>query len=509
MTTSIVNFGVKQYLAFRYQRIRDMRDNAPELQYKWLKKLLKQAEPTSYGTQLGLSEDLTYHLFARRVPAMHYEEYYPFIESMMLGKSNILTPGVTTYFAKSSGTTNDKHKYIPVNKGMIDSNFITSSWDSMNIIYHQRPETRIFADKSLLIGGSLESFPKFPNTIVGDVSAIMIDQMPAIGRPFFTPDFTTATMSDFELKMKEMARITSKEDVVMFGGVPTWSIVLFQHILDYTGKKNMQEVWPNAKTYMHGGVGFSPYRAQFDKYFPDGIDYLEIYNASEGYIAMQDDYEDDGLLLMVDNGIFFEFITLEDYQNQNWNAILPLEGVKEGRTYVLIMSSINGLWRYIPGDTIVFTQLAPYKIRVAGRTKQCLNVFGEEVMVSNTDQALANTCQKFGVIAKDYTVTPKHLTAKQKGRHDWIIEFLDKCPVNLDLFGEVLDQELQSLNGDYAAKRVKDMALTQLQITQVPLGTFQSWLQSRGRTGSQVKVPRLSEEGQYYREILNLAISKS
>lgn len=503
MPASLINFGIKQYLHYRYRRIRAIHQSAPALQADLLRRLISQCADTRIGREYrwrshGRHEQLLAHL-----PLHEYEDFYPYIDRMLRGEERVTYYQDPKYFAKSSGTTNDRSKYIPVTEDMIQDNFIATSWDAMAMVYHQRPEARLFADKSLLIGGTIQPHHLYPEVTVGDVSAIMLHEMPAIGRPFYTPDFETAIMDDFEAKLARMARITAGERVTMFGGVPTWIIVLFRLMLEQSGKDHMGEVWPDARLYMHGGVGFEPYRSLFEGFFPSpDFDYMEVYNASEGYIGMQDILGSDDMLLMVDNGIYYEFVPLTDY-HQNKDTAIPLEGVEVGVTYVLVMSSIAGLWRYIPGDTVVFTSTAPYRLKVAGRTSQYINVFGEEVMVANTEAAIAAACQRIPARISDYTVAPVYLEGEQKGRHQWVVEF-DEAPADLGAFAKVLDEALRAVNADYDAKRYLDLAMVELDLHVVAHGTFARWLESRGRRGAQVKVPRLSNDRTVVEEVLQM-----
>jgi hypothetical protein len=354
------------------------------------------------------------------------------------------------------------------------------------------------------MGGGLEQVDGNPNAFYGDVSAIMIQHMPQVARPFFTPDFATALHPDFEEKLGMMTRMLSKEkDMVMIGGVPTWLIVLFRHILDYTGKQHMQEVWPNLQVYTHGGVSFDPYREQFQNFFPlEDINYFEIYNASEGYFAMQHSVEDKDMLLLMDSGVYYEFLPQSEWYKADKKA-LPLNEIQIGENYALVISTSAGLWRYITGDTVVFTSLCPHKIKITGRINQFVNAFGEEVIVENTSTALATACGIMNAEVKDYTVAPIYMDGHNKGGHHWLIEWINP-PSDVDTFARILDQEIQGLNTDYMAKRYKDLALEQLKITSLPPGTFHRWLKHKGRYNSQSKVPRLANHTDYIDDILNL-----
>lgn len=473
------------------------------MQDQWLQKILNIARNTEVGKKYQFKEIKDYQSFAERLPIQNYEDVQPDIERMMLGEKDILWPGYVKWYSKSSGTTNDRSKYIPVPSQNLRQCHIQGSWDSMSILYHHKPDADNFAKKSLLMGGSIAPYAPYPKTKTGDVSAVMIYNMPFLGRPFYTPDFDTALMDDWEEKIDKMMRITAQEDVVMMGGVPTWSVVLLNRILEYTGKSNMLEVWPNINAYLHGGVGFDPYREQFKEYFPSpDFIFQEIYNASEGFIGIQDDQLIKSILLLTDNGMFFEF------EDMDSGIVVPLEGVKVGVNYSLIMSTNAGLWRYRIGDTIRFDSILPHRFKITGRVQQFINVFGEEVMVANTDKALAMTCSSFGAQAEEYTVAPIFLKGTKKGGHEWVIEF-KHAPSDLHLFSRILDDNLQKLNSDYAAKRSHDLALEPLQLTAVESGTFHKWMKSRGKYGGQNKVPRLSNNRKYVDQLLTYVTSES
>ena len=492
----IVNNIVKQYLKFRYRRIHRMREAPYRAQGQWLTKLTQMAKNTDYGKRYGFASIRSYEEFARQVPIVDYEEIKPEIRKMMMGEKDILWPGYVKWYSKSSGTTSDKSKYIPVPSQNLRQCHIQGSWDSMSVLYHHRPDAQSFAKKSLIMGGSVSRFDPYPKTRTGDVSAVMLYNMPVLGRPFYTPDFETALLDDWEEKIERMTNITKEEDVVMIGGVPTWTVVLINRILEKTGKDHMLEVWPNAMAYLHGGVGFDPYKEQFKKYFPDpNFVYQEIYNASEGFIGIQDDHAINSLLLLTDNAMFFEF------EDMHSGEVVPLEGVKTGVNYSLIMSTNSGLWRYRIGDTVMFDSILPHRFKITGRTQQYINVFGEEVMIANTDKALAQTCRELGAKAEEYTVAPIFLDDQDKGGHEWVVEF-EEMPSNLKEFAARLDKNLQKLNSDYEAKRSYDLALEQLQLTTVAPGTFHNWMRSRGKYGGQNKVPRLSNTRKYIDQLL-------
>jgi hypothetical protein len=373
----------------------------------------------------------------------------------------------------------------------------------MTLLYHNRPDAKIFARKNMVMGGSIETFKDYPKTQFGDVSAFMIKNIPYFARPFFTPDFETALMAEWEEKLERLALAAIQTpEVAMIGGVPTWTVVLFRRILEITGKENMLEVWPDFQVYIHGGVSFLPYKEQFRQFFPsDQVSFQEVYNATEGFFAAQDHFGEEGMLLFLNSGIYYEFLPMEEWGKPNPQAI-PLKDVEVGKHYAPVISTTAGLWRYSPGDTISFTSTSPYRIRVTGRTKQFVNAFGEEVMVENTDQAIALACEQTGAQVDEYTVAPIYFGEPGKGGHDWLVEFLQP-PRDIEQFRDLLDQYLQQLNSDYEAKRYKDLAMKKLQLRVLPKGTFYDWMRARGKYGGQNKVPRLANNRQYVDEILD------
>lgn len=495
------NKGVKLYLNSRYQRIEEIRKDPYVVQSQVLKSLLARASQTEYGIEYRFSRIKTVEDFSKALPLTDYEDLKPKIYTMMDGKPDVLWKGKVNWYAKSSGTTSDRSKYIPVSDDFLYKNNVASSWDTMSITYHEDPDCQIFWKKSLIMGGSLDKWKHNEKVKVGDISAILLHRMPAIGRPFYSPDFKTALIDDWEEKIRLMSELCIHDDIVMFGGVPTWTIVLFKRILEKTGAKHMQEVWPNVKYYMHGGVGFDPYIDQFKEFFPDpSFNYREVYNASEGYFAVQDRQHEKGMLLLLNNDIFYEFISMEELTCEN-PQVTPLSEVEVDKNYAIVISSSAGLWRYMPGDTVCFTSIHPFRIKVSGRTKHFINVFGEEVMVGNTDKALAETMNSFPAVVSEYTVAPIFMNQNKKGGHLWLIEF-EKEPDNLEAFEILLDDNLKKINSDYAAKRYKDMALSRLQIQLVPKGTFHRWMASKGKIGGQNKVPRLFNSRKYVDELL-------
>lgn len=489
------------YYSKRVKRFERFAKHPKRIQLNVFNQLIEATKHTEWGQLYNYRSIKTPAQFAQQVPVQDYESLKPYIERMMLGEKDILWSGRVSRFSKSSGTTSDRSKFIPVSDQNLKKNHIRGTWDTMTSFYNMRSDAKQFECKCLLMGGSLEPYALYPKTIRGDVSAIMMENMPMVARPFFTPDFETALLDNFEEKIERMAQITAKEDLVMAGGVPTWTLVLFRRVLEITGKKNILEVWPNFQVYIHGGVNFKPYRRQFEELLPSkNVSYLEVYNASEGFFAVQDDQRSDDMLLLLDNGVYYEFLPMSEWEKEEPKAI-PIWEVKEGVDYAMIISTNGGLWRYNIGDTVTFTTTAPYKIKITGRTKQFVNAFGEEVMVDNTDEAIARTADAMNALVLDYTVAPIYLQGENKGGHEWLIEFENE-PFDLEKFADLLDENLQKINSDYAAKRYKDMALTRLRIHQMPKNTFQNWLKSKGKFGGQHKVPRLSNNRKFVEEIL-------
>ena len=498
-----INYFFKRYYQLRYQKLIEISEQPRPIQERWRNRLLEKAHHTLWGKKFHFQDIHSYTDFSEAIPLNDYESLKPYIQEMMFGKKDILWKGSVKWFSKSSGTTNDKSKFIPVSFENLRACQIRGTWDTMACLYHNRPDAKQFEHKSMLMGGSLQSFSAFPKTTIGDVSAIMIHFMPSVAKPFFIPDFETALLEDWEIKLEALAEVGSKKkNVVMIGGVPTWTLVLLKRILEKSGKSNMLEVWPQFQAYIHGGVSFYPYQQQFEELFPSNqVSFQEIYNASEGYFAIQNDLNQEDLLLLVNNGIYYEFLPMSEWETPHPKTV-PLWEVELGRNYAMVISTNSGLWRYMPGDTIKFTSKNPYKIKITGRTKQFINVFGEEVMVENTDKALAITCEQTQSIASDYTVAPIFIQHQQKGGHEWLIEF-EKSPDNLVNFTHLLDQNLQRINSDYEAKRHKDIALQSLQVQVIPNGVFHDWLKSKGRLGGQSKIPRLSNNRNYLDEILS------
>ena len=499
----MVNQVFKQYLSLRMKRIERYMQHPEEAQERWLRTLLDTARDTEFGREYNFAEIKNADDFARTVPVHDYERIKGYIHRMMRGEPDVLWPGEINWYSKSSGTTSDKSKFIPVPDSNLFGCHIAGSWDSLALLYHNKPDMEIFRRKSLVMSGSYEPLAEYPKTRYGDVSALLTHHMPAIARSFYTPDVEVVLQSNFEKKLEQIADITSKDDdVVMFGGVPTWIIVLFRLILEKTGKQNMLEVWPHLQAYMHGGVGFEPYRRTFKELIPsDDFVYQEIYNASEGYFGAQCDLGQHDMLLLMDNGVFYEFVPMEEWEKDHPKTV-QLPDVELGKDYAIMISANNGLWRYQPGDTVVFTRRYPHCFQISGRTKQFINAFGEEVMVGDTDKALAEACRQMDAAVSEYTAAPVYFgSGKSKGGHEWVVEF-ERAPSDMEQFNQLLDETLQRINSDYEAKRFKGMALQRLLLRAVPKGTFHRWMRARGKFGNQNKVPRLANHRKFVEEVM-------
>jgi hypothetical protein len=419
---------------------------------------------------------------------------------MMAGEENILWNTPIYWFAKSSGTTSDKSKFIPISEESLKDIHFKASKDVLTNYYKNFPDSDLLTGKSLVVGGSHKVHSVDEDIQYGDLSAVLMQNTPFWGNWIRTPDLSIALLDEWESKIEQLAQSTMHENVTSLAGVPTWTIILIKRILQISGKKNLKEVWPNLELYMHGGVSFTPYRDQVNKLVGAPINYLEIYNASEGFFAAQNKPDDDGLLLFTDHGIFYEFLPVEEYKKTNARTI-GLKQVELHKNYALVISTNGGLWRYLLGDTVQFTSLKPFKIKVTGRLKHFINAFGEEVIVDNTDKAIAIASAKTDAIVKDYTAAPVFFSENNNGAHEWLIEF-EIPPADLKEFATNLDDALKSVNSDYEAKRYKNIALREPVVHVLDKGTFNKWLKSKGKLGGQHKVPRLSNDRKMIEEIV-------
>ena len=468
-------------------------------QYTVWQDLLAAGQYTEFGRLLHFSSIQSLADYKKYVPIQEYEDLKPFIERMMKGEENVLWNTPVEWFAKSSGTTSDKSKFIPVSEESLKDNHYKASKDVLSFYYASHPESDLLTGKSLVIGGSHQIHQLNEEVHYGDLSAVVMQNSPFWTNWIRTPELSIILMDEWESKIEKLAQSTINENVTSMAGVPTWLIVLLKRILEITGKKTVKEVWPSLELYMHGGVSFVPYKKQFEQLIGEPINYLEMYNASEGFFAAQDDVDKEGMLLMCDHGIFYEFMPVGEFGKEDPQTI-QLNEVETGVNYAPVISTNGGLWRYLIGDTIQFTCLEPFRIKVSGRLKHYINAFGEELIIDNTDKAIAMVCSKTGAVVKDYSAAPVYFSDAQNGAHEWLIEF-ETLPGNLQTFTAELDKALQSLNSDYEAKRHKDIALRMPIIQAVPLHTFASWLSSKGKLGGQHKVPRLSNERTTLEEI--------
>lgn len=475
-----------------------------EVQEELLHSLLRAAEQTEIGKNYDFSSIKNYKTFAERVSISTYEELEPLIEKTRKGEQNVFWHSPIKWFAKSSGTTNAKSKFIPVSSEALENCHYKASKDLLCLYLNNNDDSQLFTGKSLRLGGSKQLYED-NNTFFGDLSAILIDNMPIWAEFSSTPSNKVSLMGDWETKLPAIINETINENVTSLAGVPSWMLVLLNKTLETKGKENLLEIWPNAEVYFHGGVNFEPYREQYKKLFPkDNFRYYEIYNASEGFFAIQDQNNSNELLLMLDYGIFYEFIPMDTFGTAN-QKVIPLSEVELFKNYALVITTNSGLWRYMIGDTIRFTSLNPYRIMVSGRTKHHINVFGEELMVENTDKAIAKTCSELNCEVIDYTVAPIFMNGKEKGAHEWVIEF-KTYPDNIENFADCLDKNLQQLNSDYEAKRYNNMTLNPLVVNVARSGLFYDWLKENDKLGGQHKVPRLSNDRKYLDELLKLQL---
>jgi len=475
-----------------------------EVQNEWFRKLILFSKDTEWGKKFDYESIDSYKKYTERVPLQDYDSIKPHIERIRRGEQNILWPTETKWFAKSSGTTSDKSKFIPVSTESLEDCHYRGGKDMLAIYCSNFPDTKLFTGKNLALGGS-HFTDKFENheSYHGDVSAIIMQHLPLWAEFFRAPELAIALMSNWDEKLEKMSKSIIMEDVTSIAGVPSWMLVLLNHVLKISGKKNIREVWPNLEVYFHGGVNFGPYKTNFENIFENAnMNYLELYNASEGFFGIQDQKNSEELLLMLDYGIFYEFIPLDDVENKNQKTIL-LQDVKEGKNYAVVISTNGGLWRYQLGDTIKFTSLNPYRFKITGRTKHFINVFGEEVVIENTENALKTACKKTEALVKEYTVAPVFMQNDKSGAHEWLIEF-DREPEDLSYFTDVLDNALKSLNSDYEAKRYNNYTLRTPIIHKMKSGTFYNWLRKKDKLGGQHKVPRLSNDRKILEEIMSV-----
>jgi len=502
MALSIINSIVSWILKKRIHQIELFIKYPHDVQNELLLNLIQRAKYTEVGKKYDFSSVFTYEQFADRVPVATYEDVEPMIERSRKGETNIFWPEPIKYFAKSSGTTNAKSKFIPVSADALENCHYKAGKDMLCLYLNNNEDSQLFTGKSLRLGGSKQLYED-NNTVFGDLSAILIDNLPLWAELGSTPSNKISLMSEWNEKMKAIVKETKNENVTSLLGVPSWLLVLLNNVLQDTEKTNLLELWPNVEVYFHGGISFEPYRDQYKKMFPkDSFRFYENYNASEGFFAIQDRNNADDMLLMLDYGIFYEFISMDTFGTSN-QKIVSLEGVELHKSYAVVITTNAGLWRYLIGDTIRFTSLNPFRIKITGRTKHYINVFGEELMIENTDTAIAKTAKEFKVDVVEYTVAPIFMKDKQKGAHEWMIEFKEN-PVDLKAFTTRLDENIQLVNSDYEAKRYNSMTLNELVLNVAKPNLFHIWLSKKDKLGGQNKIPRLSNDRSYLEQLIEL-----
>ncbi len=477
--------------------------HAAELQQAAWVRLIRTAKDTEWGKKFDYQSIRNYEDFSNRVPIQNYEEIKPYVERLWAGEQNLLWPSRIRWFAKSSGTTNDKSKFLPVSNDALKDIHYKGGTDAVAIYLRNNPDSRFFSGKGLIMGGSLAPNLNSPHTQVGDLSAILIKNVSPLVNMIRVPSKEIALMSEWESKIEAIVNSTIKSDITSISGVPSWMLVLIKRILEKTGKSALEEVWPNLEVFFHGGVSFTPYREQFTQVIrrPD-MRYVETYNASEGYFGTQDDPSDPSMLLMIDYGIFYEFIPLEDVDKEH-PRIYPLKDIELHKNYAIVISTSCGLWRYVIGDTVRFTSRNPYKFVITGRTKHFINAFGEELIVDNAEKGLARACLETGAQVSEYSAAPVFMDQEAKCRHQWLIEFA-RMPDSIDKFAATLDSTLKEVNSDYEAKRWKDIALQPLEVIVARPNLFHDWLKQKGKLGGQHKIPRLSNTREYIEDMLIL-----
>ena len=477
--------------------------NSEEIQRRVMTHLVQQGQRTQYGKTWEMNNVRTYEDFANRMPVTTYEELKEPIDRMRHGEADVLWPGVVKWFAKSSGTTNDKSKFIPVSADGLKNIHYKGGKDAVALYLRNNPKSKLFDGRSLILGGSHSPNYNVANSIVGDLSAILIENINPLANLVRVPKKSIALMPDFEAKREAIARQTLHANITNISGVPSWMLSVLVRVLELSGKNTLAEVWPGLEVFFHGGIAFGPYREQYHHLVGSSqMQYMETYNASEGFFGLQDAPNDESMLLMLDYDVFYEFIPMDEFGRDN-ATIVPLWGVVPGQNYAMVISTSCGLWRYIIGDTVMFTSTQPYKFKITGRTKYFINAFGEELIMDNAEQGLAYACKTTDAEVLEYTAAPVFMDAEAKCRHQWLIEF-SRQPSSLDAFAKALDQRLQQLNSDYEAKRHKDITLQQLEVVVARPNLFNDWLKSKGKLGGQHKVPRLGNSRKNIDELLQM-----
>ena len=487
----------------RLRAIEQYDSHAEDIQRTVLDSLLQRAADTEWGQRYKYASIHSYEEFAATVPVNTYEELKGYIDRMRHGERDVLWPGQVKWYAKSSGTTNDKSKFIPVSQAGLHDTHYQGGTDAVVLYLHNNPLSRLFDGKALILGGSHAPNYNVANSLVGDLSAILIENINPLANLVRVPKKQTALLSDFEVKRDRIARETMNKNVTNISGVPSWMLSVLVRVLELTGKKHLEEVWPNLEVFFHGGIAFTPYRKQYEQLITSpGMNYMETYNASEGFFGLQDDPSDPAMSLMIDYDVFYEFIPMDEFGTDH-PTVVPLQGIEVGKNYAMVITTSCGLWRYLIGDTVMFTSKNPYKFVITGRTKYFINAFGEELIMDNAEKGLKYACEKTGAQVAEYTAAPVFMDSNAKCRHQWLIEF-SKEPASLDEFASLLDKHLQEINSDYEAKRFHDVTLQHLEIVKARPNLFNDWLKSKGKLGGQHKVPRLSNSRKNIDEMLEL-----
>ena len=501
--TSIVN---KLYFQPRRRELERYINKGEEMQHEILQYLVKRGKDTEYGRKYLFSTINNYNDFAQNIPLNTYEELKGYIDRMRHGERNILWPGQVKWYAKSSGTTNDKSKFIPITHEGLQNVHYQGGKDVLAYYLSNNPNSKLFSGKGLILGGSHSPNYNFSNSLVGDLSAILIENINPLANLVRVPSKEVALLSDFEVKRDKIAREVLSQNVTNISGVPSWMLSVLLRVMELSGKKYLQEVWQNLEVFFHGGISFTPYREQYEQLISkQDMQYMETYNASEGFFGIQDDLNDKSMSLMLDYGVYYEFLPMDEFESEKPN-IVPLEGVEIGRNYAIIISTVCGLWRYEIGDTIQFTSVRPYKFVITGRTKYFINAFGEELIMDNAEKGIEAACKATGAQISDYTAAPIFMDSNAKCRHQWLIEFT-KMPDSISDFERILDSKLQEINSDYEAKRFHDVTLQQLEVVVARKNLFNDWLKLKGKLGGQHKIPRLSNSRKNIDQMLAMNIN--
>ncbi|MGM9688407.1 MAG: GH3 auxin-responsive promoter family protein [Alloprevotella sp.] len=493
---------IRPFFLRRARQIERYAEHTEEIQREVLRALMRRAQDTEWGRLYGYAETDCYEEFRQRVPLCSYEELKGYIERMRRGEKDVLWPGRVKWYAKSSGTTADKSKFIPVSpQGLKDTHY-AGGRDAVALYLKNHPESRLLDGRALILGGSHAPNYNLKGSLVGDLSAILIENINPAVNLLRTPGKRVALLEDFELKRDLIAQTAMGQRVTNLSGVPSWMMAVLKQVLERSGKERIDEVWPHLEVFFHGGVAFTPYREQYRRLMGPKVNYMETYNASEGFFGLQNDPDDGAMLLMLDYGVFYEFVPLEELGRPQ-PAAVPLWEVEPGRNYAMVISTSCGLWRYLIGDTVRFTSVQPYKFVISGRTKSFINAFGEELIVDNAERGLQEACRLTGAVVNEYTAAPVFMDGEGRCRHQWVVEF-DVPPADTEEFAELLDKALQAVNSDYEAKRRKDITLQRLELLPARKGLFDDWLKSRGKLGGQHKVPRLCNDRTVIEQILDM-----